>query len=302
MKTIAWFAFALAALSAAARVILTNPRHKATLECGVSSFTDILQWFHGEDLLHSVSGKSGIPRKGHFNVAGRSKVRSETTLEISDVKEEDAGKFVCNADGRREEHTLLVASVWASPSADLQLGSEATLHCKVSGLDRDSTVRWTSPAGSPHSGWLESVRRSDAGTWQCVFSQDGGVYSQNLAIEVQVPAPETTAPPSSPSPSTSCLDCVTRPPPSAAAPLLGLSWWVWLTAGGGCLAVVLLVVFVVVLCERIKRKRKHQVMKNGRQKPKSYCQCDCPAAAAKPQRGRRREKPSAPALQAAPLL
>lgn len=37
-------------------------------------------------------------------------MRSETTLEISDVKEEDAGKFVCNADGRREEHTLLVAS------------------------------------------------------------------------------------------------------------------------------------------------------------------------------------------------
>jgi len=51
---------------------------------------------------------------------------------------------------------------------------------------------------------------------------------------------------------------VTRPPPSAAAPLLGLSWWVWLTAGGGCLAVVLLVVFVVVLCERIKRKVSHE--------------------------------------------
>ncbi|TNN54526.1 hypothetical protein EYF80_035229 [Liparis tanakae] len=276
---------ALAALPAAARVILTNPRHKATLECGVSSFTDILQ---------------------------RSKVSSQTKLEISDVTEEDAGKFVCNADGRREEHTLLVASVWASPTADLQLGSEATLHCQVSGLDRDSAVSWTSPDGSPHSGRLESVRRSDAGTWQCVFSIDGGVYSQNLAIEVQGPAPETVAPPSSSSPSTSCLDCeyhlrsllgVARPPPSAAAPLLGLSRWVWLTAGGGCLAVALLLVFVVVLCERIKRKkRKHRVMKNGRQKPKSYCQCDCPAAAAKPQRGRRRETPSAPPLQAPPLL
>ncbi|XP_034409743.1 CD4-2 molecule, tandem duplicate 2 [Cyclopterus lumpus] len=303
MKTIVWFV--LAALPAAAKVILTHPGHRATLECGVSSFTDILEWQHGADLLRSISGKSGISRKGTGDVALRSKVRSQTKLEISPVKEGDAGKFVCNADGSRQEHTLLVVSVWASPSADLQLGSEVTLHCQVKGLDRDSTVRWTRPDGSPHSGSLESVTLSDAGTWQCTFSQEGGMYNQNLAIRVQGPAPET-APSPSPSPKDvsvpTCLDCVTHPPPSAGL-LLGLSWWVWVAVGGGCLTVVLLMVFVIVLSKRIKRKKRNcEVMKNGRQplKPKSYCQCDCPAAAAKSRQGRRREKPSAPPLP--PLL
>lgn len=310
MKTIVWFGFVLGALSAAGKVILTNPGQKVTLECGVNDFNDRLMWHRGDDLMHSTS-KNGYPLRGKASrtadIVGRSKVKQDTKLEISAVKEEDAGKFICTADGSHHEHILLVVSVWATPSNELQLGSEATLHCRVKGLDQDPSVQWKRPDGSPHSGSFKSATRSDAGTWECVFSHHGETYKRSLTIKVQEPEAAT---PSSPQSSNdvlkpSCPDCVTHQAsltPSVAL-LLGLSWWVWVAVGVGCLVVVLLMVFVIVLCKRIKRKkRKFQTMKNGRQplKPKKYCQCDCPAAAAKPQQGRRREKPSAPPLQ--PLL
>lgn len=79
-------------------------------------------------------------------------------------------------------------SVSASPSADLQLGSEATLQCQVKGLMPDYAVQWKRPGGSPHTTsqvvQLKSVARSDAGTWQCTFSHDGVTYNENLDIKV----------------------------------------------------------------------------------------------------------------------
>lgn len=37
--------------------------------------------------------------------------------------------------------------------------------------------------------------------------------------------------------------------------LLGLSWWMWVAIGVGCLFVLLLIVLIVVLCERNKRRK-----------------------------------------------
>ena len=34
----------------------------------------------------------------------------DTNLQISGLKEEDAGKFTCTVDGKPQEHTLLVVS------------------------------------------------------------------------------------------------------------------------------------------------------------------------------------------------
>lgn len=309
MKTVVWFGLVLGALSAAGKVILTKPGQKTTIECGVNTYSNNVEWRHRDDLIINTP-KRGPPRRGGGDIVQRSRLNRETNLVVSNVKEEDAGKFVCMTDGHRHEHTLLVVSVSASPSAELQLGSEATLWCQVKGLDPDPTVQWKRPDGSPHSGSqsvkLNPVAQSDAGTWKCTFSFDGTTHSESLAINVKEPAPETA--PSSPPQSSgdirkpNCTDCVTQPPPDVIL-LLGLSLWVWVAVGVGGLVVVLLMVFVIVLCKRIKRrKRKNQRMKNGRQplKPKKYCQCDYPAAAAKPQQGRRREKPSAPPLQ--PLL
>ncbi|KAL6109268.1 uncharacterized protein ACO6RY_12441 [Pungitius sinensis] len=307
MKTIVLFGFALGALCAASKTILINPGEKVTLECGVDTFTSLLAWHHREDLIYQISGRSGFPRKGKVDIVQRAKLKMNTKLEIDKVKEQDAGKFFCRADQQRREQTLLVVTVRVSPSNELQLGSEATLHCGVKGPDRDPAVQWVRPDGSPHSGSLQSVNHSDAGTWVCKFSHDGDSYGWNLTIKIKEPAPEV-APFPSQSPKDNMLS--TSPdrvrsavtPPASAVLLLGLSWWVWVAVGLGFLVMVLLVVIVIVLCNRIKRKkRKFQTMKNGQQlKPKKYCQCNCPAAAAKTQQGRRREKQPAPPLQ--PLL
>ncbi|XP_070691050.1 sialoadhesin-like isoform X2 [Pempheris klunzingeri] len=256
-------------------------------------------------MIISTNGKSGQQRKGSHHIVERSRMKS-TSLVISRVKGEDAGKFTCKADSNPYEHTLLVVSVSASPSGVLQLGSEATLQCNVAGLDPGSTVQWTRPDGQ-HTGsqtvQLKPVARSDAGTWNCTFSHDKK-YSESLNIKVKEPAP---TPPPLPSlitnanPKTTCIDCAIDPLSDAL--LLGLKWWVWVAIGVGCLVVVLLLVLVIVLCKRIRRKKaKLHKMKNSRQplKSKQYCQCNRPTAAAKPQQGRRREKPSAPPLQ--PLL
>ncbi|XP_033497386.1 limbic system-associated membrane protein isoform X1 [Epinephelus lanceolatus] len=310
MRTIVWFVFVLCALSASGKVFVAKQGQKTMLECGVSTYSDTLEWNRENDLLCStpkVQRKYSFPRTGKSDTALRSKIRPETRLEIAGVTMQDAGKFTCKADGKSYQHTLLVVLVSASSSGDLLLGSEVTLKCQVTGMNPDSTVQWKRPDGRSHAGSqaeLKSVARSDAGTWNCMFSYDGTTYSESLEIKVQ--EPKTTAPPptqkSKDNGKPSCLDCVTHPKPNDAL-LLGLSWWMWVAIGVGCLLVLLLIVLIVVLRERNKRrKRKFRSMKNGGlpMRPKNYCQCNRPAAAAKPQQGRRREKPSAPPLQ--PLL
>ncbi|KAL7393882.1 hypothetical protein ABVT39_017335 [Epinephelus coioides] len=301
MKTVVWFGFVLCALSASGKVFVAKQGQKTMLECGVSTFSDNLVWNRESELLCStpkVQRMYNFPRTGKSDTAGRSKIRPETKLEINGVKMQDAGKFTCQADGKSYQHTLLVVLVSASSSGDLLLGSEVTLKCQVTGMNPDSTVQWKSPDGRSHAGSqaeLKSVAHSDAGTWNCMFSYDGTTYSESLKIKVQ--EPKMTAPPPT---QTSKDRGVTK---SNDALLLGLSWWMWVAIGVGCLLVLLLIVLIVVLCERNKRrKRKFRSMKNGGlpMRPKNYCQCNRPAAAAKPQQGRRREKPSAPPLQ--PLL
>ncbi|XP_074509365.1 CD4-2 molecule, tandem duplicate 1 [Sebastes fasciatus] len=311
MKTIVWFGFVLGALSAAGEVILTQPWQKATIKCGVNAYTQTLEWRHGDDLITRVINRRPPAKSsGTSGTALRSRVKGETDLVISQVREEDAGKFSCVTDGNRRDHTLLVVSVSASPSAELQPGSKATLKCHVIGLDTGHTVQWKRPDGNSHSGSptveLNPVTLSDNGTWKCTFSQDGGTFHEDLVIKVQEPAPETAPPSPSRSPDgnqkPTCPNCVTKPPPAAL--LLGLSWWMWTAVGAGGLVVLLLIVFVIVLCKRNKRRKKRILkMKNSRQPlmPKNYCQCDRPAAAAKPQQGRRREKPSATPLPPLPM-
>ena len=46
----------------------------------------------------------------------------------------------------------------------------------------------------------------------------------------------------------------TKSPPKADL-VLGLSWWMWVIVGVGCLVVVLLLVVVICLYKRIKRKK-----------------------------------------------
>ncbi|XP_060905288.1 uncharacterized protein LOC132983068 [Labrus mixtus] len=306
MKTITWFGFVLGALSAAGEVIWTKPGQTAIFKCQIDTYRSLEWLHHGNTRIIRVDGKTGQQNKAQSDIAKRSTV-SETTLTVSSVKEGDAGKFTCKVYGRIQEHTLLVVSVSPSPSGVFQAGSTATL--QVKGLSSGTLVQWKDPNGHLTDSatiQLEPVAPSHEGTWECLVTLDKVAYSESLEIKVEVPAPETAA--SLPKQNSEvdvqppCHNCVTNPQPKET-PLLELSWWVWVSLGVGCLVVILLIVFVIVLCKRIRRrKREYQRRQNGHQplKPRQFCQCNRPTAAAKPQQGRRREKPLA--LPRQPLL
>ncbi|XP_038567030.1 T-cell surface glycoprotein CD4-like [Micropterus salmoides] len=253
MKTIVQFWFVLGALSATGTVIITKSGEKAMITCGEGSFSNKLLWYHRGNFIVENNVR-GFPRKGTVDITKRFNLKKETDLEILGVKEEDAGQFTCVVDGTSHEHTLLVVSVWASPSGDLLLGSEATLQCQVKGLDQGSTVQWKRPDGSAygesHTAQLRPVDRSYAGTWKCMFSFGGKEYSESLHISVKEPAPTTSEPVTSKGSkdicNPTCPNCTT---PSAAQ-LLGLNWLLWVTVG-----VVVLLVCVIVLCKRIRRRK-----------------------------------------------
>ncbi|XP_004550885.3 uncharacterized protein LOC101487258 [Maylandia zebra] len=196
MKMPVWFVFVLGALSAAGEVFVAKVGGKVTLKCGVSSYTRSLRWHHGNDFLHSVDQR-GFPRKGSAELVQRSVVRL-TNLEISSVRETDAGRFTCSADWTRHEHTLSVFSVSVSvtPSADLLLGSEATLQCDVKGVIEGCEVKWRSPkVDSPEwspTAQLKPVTSSHNGTWQCIITCGSNQLSEHLTITVQEPPPTTS--------------------------------------------------------------------------------------------------------------
>nr|XP_033958929.1 CD4-2 molecule, tandem duplicate 2 isoform X2 [Pseudochaenichthys georgianus] len=298
MKTIVCFGIALCSLCAAGEVLVRKPGERVVLQCGMPSFESYVEWRHGADMIFNKPKKTPqFKRKGNSAIALRSKDDRETNLQISGLKEEDAGKFTCTVDGKSQEHTLLVVSVSADPPGELQVGEEASLQCGVRGHD-SAAQQWKSPNGQKHPETvrIESVSLSDAGTWECLYSHEGVEYKESLVIKVK--GPEAAAPTQRPE-STPIHGSVPQYPPgvsqspSVTSLLLGLRWWVWVAVGVGSLVVFLLVVLVTVLCKRIKRRKKRYLkMKMGRLplQPKQYCQ----SAAEKPRQGRRREKPKAP--------
>ncbi|XP_019220362.1 T-cell surface glycoprotein CD4-like [Oreochromis niloticus] len=196
MKMLVWFVFVLGALSAAGEVFVAKVGGKVTLNCGVSSYTNSLRWYHGNDFLHSVPQR-GLTLNGTVELVRRSVVR-QTDLEISSVKETDAGRFTCSADLTRHEHSLSLFSVSVSvvPSADLLLGSEATLQCDVKGFIEGCEVKWKSPnVDSPEwspTAQLKPVTSSHDGTWQCIITCGSNQLSEDLTITVQEPPPTTS--------------------------------------------------------------------------------------------------------------
>ncbi|KAK5861805.1 hypothetical protein PBY51_017251 [Eleginops maclovinus] len=310
MKTIVWFGLVLCALRAVGKVIISNPGQKVTIECGIEPFNDYVGWHHGTEIIFSSPKRRGTPRKGKSDIVSRSRQSGEKNLQITNLKVEDAGKFTCEVDHKRQEHTLLVVSVSALPSSVLQVGNEARLLCRCG--DLNSNMEWKGPNGQTHTdiASLKPVALSDAGTWECKITHEEGVHTESLVITVKDPKVATPAPTQGPGGDRKSTPTKVSDPnnvplsPFDPALLLGLSWWVWVAIGVGSLIVLLLVGFVTVLYNRIKRRRRrYRDMKNCRLplQPKQYCKCERPAAAAKPQQGRRRDKPTPPPLQA-PLV
>ncbi|CAI5663771.1 unnamed protein product [Oreochromis niloticus] len=257
MKVIVLFVFVLGALSAAGEVFFANVGGKVTLNCGVNSYRNYLTWYYGYDLLHTAD-QSGFTRRGSAELVERSVVR-QTNLEISSVKETDAGEFTCSADWTYHEHSLFVVSVSVSvtPSAVLKLCDEATLHCEVKHLLKGCEVKWKSPnADSPE--WpstvqLKPVTSSHNGTWECIITCDGK----------QLKPPTSTTPPTTLKnitlfvtsvQGTTCTTCITCTTCTANDCPLGLSCWMWIAIGVCCQFGMLLIVCVTVLCKCMSRR------------------------------------------------
>ncbi|KAM4581413.1 CD4-2 molecule, tandem duplicate 1 isoform 2-T2 [Odontesthes bonariensis] len=300
MKTIVWFWFVLGALSAAGEVYVAEVGKKATLNCGVMVFRSNLEWRKNNVKIISQS-YTGFTSKGNSEISKRSRIKQDIQLEISSVIETDAGEFTCTADRSTHTHTLVVVRVWIEPSANLEVGSKVTLHCQAKGLDPSPTVQWQGPDGSLSASVLDPVAVSHDGTWQCVVTikEKKFLFSQSLSVRAFETTTSTTPPKSQkPKDNKTVID---RQPDVIMRPFLGLKLWVWIALGVGCLVLILLIIFVIIMCTRIRRKKKKFLrIKHAQQsqRPKKYCQCHHQTAAAKPQQGRRREKPSALPLQA----
>uniref|UniRef100_A0A3Q3KRW5 Ig-like domain-containing protein n=1 Tax=Monopterus albus TaxID=43700 RepID=A0A3Q3KRW5_MONAL len=277
----------LGALFAAGEVFHTKTGKRVTLECGFNSIAKNQKWSRGSQQI--ISDDADFRK--YVPLGQRSSLRANN-LVISSVTKKDAGTFTCEADHYKKEHTLLVVSVWTSPHGILQVGSNAVLQCNVSGLNPGSTVQWKKPDGSLAANpvHLSPVALSHNGIWACSFSHYGQHYSETLQVMVYA----SSAKSSRVDPTTPCPVCTDV---SVLTSVEQLDWWVWVTVAVGSLAVVLLMVLIIVLVNRIRRRKvtKENYAENLHLFVKtSLCSLyRSPAAAAKPQQGRRKEKPSA---------
>ncbi|XP_025767559.1 uncharacterized protein LOC109204210 isoform X4 [Oreochromis niloticus] len=238
----------LGALSAAGEVFFANVGGKVTLNCGVSSYRHTLTWHHGIDFLHTADQR-GFMRRGSIDLAWRSVMR-QTNLEISSVKETDAGRFTCSADWTLHEHSLVLVSVSVSvtPSAVIKLCDEATLHCEVKHLLKGCEVKWKSPTADspewPSTVQLKPVTSSHNGTWECIITCDGK----------QLKPPTSTTPPTTLKNITLFVTSVQGTTCTANDCPLGLFCWMWIAVGVCCQFGILLIVCVTVLCKCMSRR------------------------------------------------
>ncbi|XP_033837345.1 T-cell surface glycoprotein CD4-like [Periophthalmus magnuspinnatus] len=278
----------------------TKPGGTVALTCSISDSTNTLSWFHGGKLIHSINPKNGLPLRGKAEMVKRSRLKHETTLEISGVTRGDAGLFTCKVGRQEEQHRLIVASASVAPPVPLVVGGGAVLRCDVDGLADGWTVQWRGPGGRSHEAatvHLSPVTEQDGGTWECAITPSGKTIT-DVKIQVRDPLPPTSPPP----PTTrmtvgnkeACPHCVNGTQTAQTPPLLPmeLSWWVWAAIGGGCVVVLLWVLALIMYNRLSRRKRRFMKMKEAALlRPKNYCQCPGPRVTTGPGR----TKPSAPA-------
>ncbi|RVE62795.1 hypothetical protein OJAV_G00161430 [Oryzias javanicus] len=240
-------------LPAAAKVSFGQVDQRITLECGIRFIPNptILEWFYNEEQVLRVES---ITSKAQSNIAKKCNTRG-WNLEINNLKKEDAGRFTCRANWESQEHWLYLVSAVVTPSGVLQEGSDASLQCEVHNLDERITVKWQRPDGSlihDKTVDLKPVKTSHGGTWKCEVTAEGGEsFTTSVTINVKPSSPTTTK---------SFLIPTTKEIRLQSCSLLhlGLHWWIWVALGASYLVLSLLVIFVVLMSQRVRRRKKIQ--------------------------------------------
>nr|XP_015193373.1 PREDICTED: uncharacterized protein LOC107075721 isoform X2 [Lepisosteus oculatus] len=130
--------------------------------------------------------KSGSQRKGHqFPAQGRAKPGGRG-LQISPVKKNDSGWYMCEQDQKQlVTHRLLIIEVFTKPEGPFLQNTNVTMHCQVGGRTSEK-LKWLSPNGAEEGeGTVEISKISPAhtGNWKCEIT-DVKKYVETLNIDV----------------------------------------------------------------------------------------------------------------------
>ncbi|XP_069093155.1 hemicentin-2 isoform X1 [Pleurodeles waltl] len=161
-------------------------------------------------------GTSGHPapeiswRRGDVVLNDDNRYRIEGgTLVIREAKAEDAGDYSCHAVNEFGEDVQSVTLIYTelprvnalSPLVQVPLGEVATLQCQASGVPVPH-ITWfrgeqeLSPSPGTQEGTLQiqGVRRSDAGEYTCLATNEAGVSAEVIRLEVGAPPQFTNSP------------------------------------------------------------------------------------------------------------